>query len=536
MPKPHVVIESRPSRTKIVATIGPASSTVEQLVSLLTAGVDVFRLNMAHGGPAEQETRLAAIRAAAEAVGRPVAVLTDLAGPKIRLGEIPGDKLACNPGEQVRFVRCGKGEEAKGEGRRGKGDEGNQKSPFSPPSSPFAALTTTYEPLLDELVAGDRVLLADGTVSLVVESVDADAAVCRVVQPGVVRSRQGVNLPGVKLSVQALSEVDRQNAVWAAQSGVDFVGLSFVRRADDVRQLKSLLAEHNPEVQVIAKIEKPEALESLEEIVAAADGVMVARGDLGVEIDVARVAMAQKEIVAVCNRLRKPVIIATQMLDSMTHSRIPTRAEVADVSNAILDGADACMLSGETAVGEYPREAVEMMHRIALETERLHVSPLPLGEGQGVRAWPVTQQHAGTTFANCPHSNPLPEGEGTGGLNPITEAAVSAAGHMAEELAAKVVVVATASGATALAMAKNRHAVPTLGVSDSPATLRRMCLYWGVLPLAGAPTSDSTALLRHVVDLGRAEGLLHPGDRIVLVAGTGLAVTRHNMIVVHELG
>ena len=245
---------------------------------------------------------------------------------------------------------------------------------------------------MDELAVGDRVLLADGTVSLVVEAVDADYAECRVVQPGVVRSRQGVNLPGVKLSVPALSDVDRENAVWAAQGGIDFVGLSFVRKADDVRQLKSLLAEHNPDVQVIAKIEKPEALEQLEEIVAAADGVMVARGDLGVEIDIARVAVVQKEIIADCNRLRKPVIVATQMLDSMTHSRIPTRAEVADVSNAILDGADACMLSGETAVGEYPREAVEMMHRIALETEQLHVSrPLRCSADQSREANELNQ-------------------------------------------------------------------------------------------------------------------------------------------------
>ena len=483
--KSSLLIESRPSHTKIVATIGPASSSKEQLVSLLKAGVDVFRLNMAHGGPAEQEPRLAAIRAASETVGRPVAVLADLAGPKIRLGEIAGDELTCNADDQLRFVRSS-----------------------SVATSPLT-LTTTYEPLLDELAVGDRVLLADGTVSLTVEAVDADSALCRVVQPGVIRSRQGVNLPGVRLSVEALGSMDRQNAVWAAKNGLDFVGLSFVRKADDVQQLKSLLAQHNPEVQVVAKIEKPEALDDLEAIAAAADGVMVARGDLGVEIDIAQVAMAQKQIITACNRLRKPVIVATQMLDSMTHSRIPTRAEVADVSNAILDGADACMLSGETAIGQYPRETVTMMHRIALAAERLHSPPAGI--------------------------SPLPLGEETRADNPITEATVSAAGQIAEQLGVKVVVVATGSGATALSMAKNHRFVPTLGVSDSPTTLRRMCLYWGVIPLAGAPTDDSAALLRHVTDLGRAEGLLDTGDRIVLIAGTGLSVTRHNMIVVHEL-
>jgi pyruvate kinase len=540
------MIESRPSQTKIVATIGPASSSVEQLVALMEAGVDVFRLNMAHGEPAVQEVRLAAIRTASETVGRPVAVLTDLAGPKMRLGEIPGDQLICNAGERVRFVRS---EEGRREKREGRGEESkglgtsvpsgacfpNSKSPNTNPQSLIpnpSTLTTTYEPLLDELAVGDRVLLADGTVSLEVVEVAPDYAECRVVQPGVVRSRQGVNLPGVKLSVQAMSDIDRTNAVWAAKAGIDFVGLSFVRKGEDVRQLKSLLAEHNPDVQVIAKIEKPEALEQLEEIVAAADGVMVARGDLGVEIDIARVAVVQKNIIAVCNRRRKPVIVATQMLDSMTHSRIPTRAEVADVSNAILDGADACMLSGETAVGEYPREAVEMMHRIALEAEGMHVSPVHWGESQISNIKSEIPKSPSLQISN-PQSlipNPSPAGP-----NPITEATVSAAGHIAEELGAKIVVVATASGSTALSMAKNRHVVPTLGVSDSPATLRRLCLYWGVIPLAGAPTDDSAALLRYVVEQGRAADLLHSGDRIVLVAGTGLAVTRHNMIVVHEL-
>ncbi len=523
---PRFVIESRPSRTKIVATLGPASSSEQQLVALIEAGVDVFRLNMAHGGPAEQAVRLAAIRAASEAVGRPVAVLTDLAGPKMRLGQIPGDSLTCNAGELVRFVR-------------------GENTVAAQPT-----LTTTYEPLLDELVVGDRILLADGTVSLDVVSVEPDAAECRVVQPGVVRSRQGVNLPGVKLSVRAMSDVDRENAVWAAQNGIDFVGLSFVRQADDVQQLKSLLAEHGSEAQVIAKIEKPEALERIEEIVEAADGVMVARGDLGVETDIAGVAVAQKKIIAACNRHRKPVIVATQMLESMTHSRIPTRAEVSDVSNAILDGADACMLSGETAVGEYPVEAVTMMHRIAIEAEGLGRSRLPSGTFAGAEDEALSRSRlpSGTEemgrggdgemgrLANSTSSANPQSSAVSPSINPITETTVAAAGRMAEQLGAKVVIVASSSGATALSMAKNRCRVHTLGVSDSAATLRRMCLYWGVIPLAGAPVNDSTALLRYVIEMGRSAGLLRPGDRMVLVAGTGLAATRHNMIVVHEIG
>jgi len=477
----------RPSHTKIVATLGPASWAEDLIAELIAGGVDVFRLNMAHGDLSRHEATLALIRRVSADLDRPVAVLTDLAGPKIRLGELPGGKLACDVGDRVRFVRGpGVGEPAVDEPRQ---------------------LTSTYEPLVDELDVGDRVMLADGTVTLVVEQKGPDFAECKVVQPGLVRSRQGVNLPGVALSAPALGPVDRENAVWAARAGIDFVGLSFVRTADEIRQLQELLRSHGSRAQVIAKIEKPEALENLPEIVEATDGVMVARGDLGVEIDIARVAVAQKQIIAACNRWRKPVIIATQMLDSMQQARIPTRAEVADVSNAILDGADACMLSGETAIGKYPRQSVEMMHRIALATEPL-CRELP--------------------------PQPLPD-LAAEGVNPITEATVYSAGRMAEKLEAEIVVVASASGSTALSLAKNRNYVPTLGVSDSPETLRRMCLYWGVIPLAGVPTADSSALLEHITQVGRSSGQLDSGDRIVLIAGTGLSVTAHNMIVVHQL-
>jgi len=498
MPTTLSTCPPRPSQTKIVATTGPASAEESQLADLLRAGVDVFRINMAHGDRGEHEARLAAIRAVSARLGRPVAVLTDLAGPKIRLGELPDGQLMCDTDNRVRFVRT---PAAHPEAGHGAADSATHM-PF-----PEGTLTTTYGPLVDELTVGDRVMLADGTVSLIVEELRRDYAECRVLQPGLIRSRQGVNLPGVKLSAPALGPNDLENAVWAAQNGIDFVGLSFVRTAEEVRQLKSLLVSHGSQAQVIAKIEKPEALDRLVEIIEAADGVMVARGDLGVEIDIARVAVAQKKIIAACNRCRKPVIIATQMLDSMQNSRIPTRAEVTDVANAILDGADACMLSGETAIGKYPRAAVQMMHRIALATEEIH------------------------------KERPAPQGPNLAadGVNQITEATVYAAGRMAEELGARLVVVASASGATALSMAKNRNFVPTVGISDSETTLRRMCLYWGVIPLADVPTGDRDALLGCVTDWGRSQGLLDSGGRLVLIAGTGLAVTAHNMIVVHEL-
>jgi pyruvate kinase len=473
---------ARPSQTKIVATVGPACEGVEKLAALIEAGVDVFRVNTAHGDRQQHARWVEDIRAAGRRTGRVVAVLVDLAGPKIRLGELPGGQLELETGDAVRFVR---GDEAGGPGR----------------------LTTTYDRLVDELEPGDRVVVADGMVALSVERIEDDAAVCRVAQGGLIRTRQGVNLPGVKLSVPTLGEQDRANAEWAAENGVDFIGLSFVRTAADLRQLAALVTEAGSEAQTVAKIEKPEALENLDEIIEAADAVMIARGDLGVEIDIADVPVVQKRIISACHQHRRPVIVATQMLDSMQQRRIPTRAEATDVANAILDGADACMLSGETAIGRYPREAVETMHRIALATE-----PLGLKQSPG----------------------PPPDFDAEG-VNPITEAVTYAAGRIAEELGAKTLVVASASGRTALAVSKNRHFVPTLGVSDSEATLRRMCLYWGVIPLPDAPAGEGDELLRYVVERGRAAGHFVSGDRIVLVSGTGLSSTRHNAVVVHEI-
>jgi pyruvate kinase len=287
---------------------------------------------------------------------------------------------------------------------------------------------------------------------------------------------------------------------------VDFLGLSFVRTEVEVRELKALVRSAGSDVQVIAKIEKPEALDRLDQILAAADGIMVARGDLGVEIDIARVAIVQKDIVARCNRAHKPVIIATQMLDSMQHSRLPTRAEVTDVANAILDGADACMLSGETAIGDNPVEAVAMMERIALATE-------PLYRQRSTHGWEMGDQ----------------------GIHPITEAITHAAGRLAEEVDARLIAVVSASGRTALSLSKNRSFVPTMGVSDSEVALRRMCLYWGVIPLACTPVDDRRQILRYVIDSARQSGLVTTGDRMVLITGTGLATTAHNSIVVHEV-
>ena len=490
-------------RTKIVSTLGPASRSEESIRGLVEAGVDVFRLNMAHGSIEEHAESLARIRRVSEALSRPLGVLADLAGPKIRLGELPGGAIDLVEGERVTFVR---------------GTESNTPG----------ELTVTYEPLVDELSPGDSVMLADGTISLVVTERNADQVCCRVVQGGIVRSRQGVNLPGVRLSVAAMSQADWQHAEWAASAGVDFVSLSFVRSAVEVKLLKELLRTRGSQANVVAKIEKREAIDNLESIIDAADAVMVARGDLGVETDVASMPMVQKRIIRDCQRYQKPVIVATQMLDSMQHARRPTRAEVTDVANAILDGADACMLSGETAIGEHPRLVVEMMRRIARETERQYLAD----------RWRYMEGRflAERGSAGVPVQEFLPSPEFlVEGLHPITQAVVDGASRIAGELDAKLFVVASKSGLTAIARSKRRGAVPTVGVSDSPTTLRQMALYWGVTPLAGAAAKDTGTLLEHVCGWGLREGRLQRGDRILLVAGSGFGTGGHNMALVHEV-
>ncbi len=490
-------------RTKIVATIGPACREESDLRGLVEAGVDVFRLNMAHGSVSEHQESLDRIRRVSNALARPVGVLVDLAGPKIRLGELPNGAVECRMGGEIRFIR---------------GTQTDRPEEF----------VTSYSALIDELSVGDSVMLVDGTVSLVVEERTADWARCRVVQPGLVRSRQGVNLPGVKLSAAAMSQADWQHAEWAASAGADFVSLSFVRSAVEVKLLKELLRTRGSLARVVAKIEKREALDNLEDIVEAADVVMVARGDLGVEIDVASMPMVQKRIIRVCQRYQKPVIVATQMLDSMQHSRRPTRAETTDVANAILDGADACMLSGETAIGKHPRLVVEMMRRIASATEEQYVEDRTAYVNNQLSQGRTPSTHSVQDFLPAPDF--LVEG-----LHPITQAVVDGASRIAADLNAKLFVVASRSGVTAIARSKRRGAVPTIGISDNTATLQQMTLYWGVTPLAAVASTDINGLLEQVTAWGLREGKLARGDRILLVAGIGFGTGGHNMALVHEV-
>ena len=405
-------------KTKIVATLGPACESPEMLRQLVEAGVDLFRLNFAHGTHDWFAKIIDEVRQLSQRLGRPIGLLGDLAGPKIRLGEIPGGSVRCRHEERVQFVRT------------------------ADASDPLK-FTCTYEPLIDDLQVGDQVLLADGTVSLrVVECPpDRQSAICEVQQPGVVRSRQGVNLPGVALSTPALTDKDRYDLEFALDQQLDYVSLSFVRSAADIRLLRKTILELGPELVpwIVAKIEKTEALTELEQIVSETDAVMVARGDLGVEADIARVPTLQKQIIGLCNRHRVPVITATQMLDSMQKNELPTRAEVSDVANAVLDGTDAVMLSGETAVGEYPMEAVAMMSRVCQEAERL-VEPRPMSDTLS----------SSRTRATA-----------------ITEAVTHGAGTAAETLGADLIVVATRGGKTAMAMSKQRRRVADPGADGS---------------------------------------------------------------------
>lgn len=469
------------ARSKIVATVGPACEKVETLVELIRHGVDIFRINAAHGTQDDYARWLEKFALVRKLTGAPVAVLLDLSGPKIRLGKLAQDPMEVEAGQELKLVR---GEET---------------------TAPFC-LCSNYGKLIDEVKVHDSIMLADGTITLTVTARSKDEIICKVLTAGTIRSRQGINLPGVTLSVSAMRPEDVENAMWGAKNEIDFISLSFVRTPQDVATLKDLLQTMDSKALVIAKIEKREALERLEEIVEAADGVMVARGDLGVEIDVAETPVAQKRIIQVCREKLKPVIVATQMLESMHTNRRPTRAEASDVANAILDGADACMLSGETAIGKFPIEAVDTMDRIMVYTERLlKDQPMPARMKKFDR------------------------------VHPITSAVTYNAASIAESIGAKLVVVASRTGGTAWIKSKQRNYIATLGVSDSEATLRRMCLFWGIVPHRISEIDNPAGLIEDVIAWGREHEVLSVGDRVVFVTGTGVIDNTHNLLVVHEV-
>ncbi len=469
------------SRTKTIATVGPASQSIEMLTQLIENGADIFRLNMAHGKRPDHEQAIKNIRAASETTGIPTGILVDLAGPKIRLGKLASEPMKLSKGDKLFFVR---------------GQE------------PIAAdeLTCFYEPLIDEVKPGDGIVLADGLARLEVVSKTQDRVECVVTDGGKIRSRQGVNLPGTDLSIPALGPIDIENAIWAASQNVDFVSLSFVRNAEEMNQLQDLLNQHDSRALTIAKIEKREALDNLEEIISAAGGIMVARGDLGVEVDIWKTPLAQKRIIKSCLALRKPVIVATQMLESMHTSKLPTRAEVSDVANAILDGADACMLSGETAIGEYPVEAVVMMQNIMLETEMS-----------------LSGRDSRMSF----HKK-------SSGWD-ISDAVVFGSAQIAKRVEAKMVVIASNDGEPARKKSKQRDFVPTICITDRRDVLGRMCLYWGIVPVLIDSLMDTHELRNFVDQWAKTHGGAKSGDPIVIVSDTEVMPGVHDTVMVTKV-
>ena len=471
-------------RTKIVATVGPASAERAMLEALMEAGADVFRLNFSHGSHADMARIVTSIRELSRQRRRAVAILGDLQGPKIRTGRMRDGQMQLATGEQVTITTAER-----------LGADG--------------IIPTTYLALPQDVRAGDRILMDDGLLELVVESVAHGEVRCRVVVGGVLKDRKGINLPGVAVSAPALTDKDLADLAFCIEHKLDYVALSFVRSAADVIGLKEILHREQSELKVIAKIEKPEAVTDFEAILAVSDGVMVARGDLGVELNPERVPLIQKRIIRLCNRAGKPVITATQMLESMIGSPRPTRAETSDVANAILDGTDAVMLSAETASGRYPREAVAMMVRIAGDVE----------------ADPLLREHV---FQLLPVDCGYPS---------LPEAIGQAACRVAVAVEAAAILAFTQTGSTAGLVAKYRPPMPVYAVTPSQLVRRRMALHAGVRSIRVDIEGDTETQIRAVEAAVLAAGVLKKGDVVVITMGSPVSDPgTTNLLKIHRLG
>jgi pyruvate kinase len=450
-------------RTKIVATIGPVSSTPDMVRALVEAGVDAVRLNFSHGGHADHAERARVVREVQADLGKPLALIADLQGPKLRIGDLDEPRLLTK-GDDIVIV---------GEQRSSNGD-----------------LPVAPAVIGDVLRPGHDVLIDDGLVRLAVQEVNAGRVRCKVLVGGEVKSHKGVNLPGVPLPIPSLTKKDLDDLEFALGLGVDFVALSFVRAAADVRDLQAIMRQHGSPARVIAKIEKAEAVEVLDEVLTEADAVMVARGDLAVEIGAAAVPLLQKRIIHHCLERGKPVITATQMLESMIEHAQPTRAEASDVANAVLDGTSAVMLSAETATGHYPIEAVETMDKIARTVE----------PSMGYR-----------------HQMPEPGEETT-----VGRAMSNAACDLAEALGARAILVPTFTGRTASAVARLRPRRPIVGLSHNQVAVQQMALEWGVTPVLMPETENVEDLWSRTLESARKSEVVDRGDRVVLTAGTAV--------------
>ncbi len=454
-------------RTKIVATLGPASNDAVTIARLMQAGVSVFRLNMSHGEHAGHRETFQSIRRLAEEASRHIAILADLAGPKIRVGRFVDGSIVLELGDTVTVTT-----------RDVQGKAG--------------LIPSQYEALADDVSRGDRILLADGVMELEVDRIEGTEITCTVTHGGVLEDRKGINLPGVKVSAPCLTEKDREDARFLLDLGIDYLGLSFVRQASDVAELAELIKACSATAGIVAKIERPEALEDVDAIVNGADAIMVARGDLGVELPPEQVPIAQRQLVDAARARNKPVIVATQMLESMIENARPTRAEVSDVSHTVLSGADAIMLSGETATGSHPVLAVEMMNRIARQSE----------------AYLWEQGAFGGFDLRDRGEPPIPFGD----------AVARASGQLSRDLRVRGILVISHSGMSAATMSSARPAAPVVSISNNAASCRKMSLMWGVVPhlVRDEELEDSIAMAR---DRAQTLGLAEPGEFVLLVRG-----------------
>lgn len=468
-------------KTKIICTIGPSSESYPTLERLARAGMDVARLNFSHGTYEEHAQRIAHVRRVSEVLGRPIGVLQDLPGPKIRTGKLKSDKVWLEEGKEIVLTT----EAILGDEHR---------------------VSVTLDSLARDVRRGDTIFVNDGIIRLEVQDTTETDIRCLIAAGGVLTPMKGINVPGVKLSLDAVTANDLRHLSFGLEQGIDFVALSFISNARDVNRAREFMLRRGAEVPIVAKIERAEALTNIDEIIEAADIVMVARGDLGVEIPLRRVPIEQKRIVAKCNASGKPVIVATQMLESMVYAPRPTRAEASDVANAIFDGADAIMLSEETSTGSYPVQATGTMFGIAVET----AGALPY-----------------STFLADKIDDTVPEPD-----DAISFAAV----RIAEQVGANAILAFTTSGTTAMRVAKYRPKCPILAVTTSEPVVRRLTLVWGITPVLTEEYSSIEDLYAKGSELAKAEEMAQTGDLVVITAGIPFAVTGStNIVKIHQV-
>jgi len=477
------VRDTRLRRAKIVGTLGPASNTEETFRALLRAGLDVARLNFSHGTHPEKLKLMEMVRKVAAEEGKNICILGDLQGPKIRTGKL--------------------------ENRTPVQLEAGKKVTITPREIPGNAqlLSTTFKTLAENLEPGSRILLSDGLIELRVLAIKGEDVECEVINGGLLGENKGINLPGIAVRVPSLTEKDEADLEFAVKNGVDAIAVSFVRTGDDVKLVKQRIAALGADTWVIAKLEKPQAIEHLEEILEAADGVMVARGDLGVEVPPEKVPAIQKHVIRRASEHRKPVITATQMLESMIENPRPTRAEASDVANAVYDGSDAVMLSAESAAGKYPVEAVKMMARIITESE-----------------------------AHIRETGMIHNGHPANVRLTVAETICESMAHAAQDLDVKAIVVFTETGTTARQLSKYRPTPPIYALSSVPVVINRMCLLWGVQPILCAKALTTEQMVDLAETLLENAGYAAPHDIIGIVAGTLTKSGSTNFLRLHILG